>query len=31
MYLGNLDKNINEEDLYELFSLKSTKYLQKTF
>ena len=31
MYLGNLDKNINEEDLHELSSLKSTKYLQKTF
>ena len=31
MYLGNLDKNINEEDLHELFSLKSTKHLQKTF
>ena len=29
MYVGNLDENISEEDLHELFGLKSTKYLQK--
>ena len=30
MYVGNLDENISEEDLHELFGLKSTKYLQET-
>ena len=29
-YVGNLDENISEEDLHELFGLKSTKYLQET-
>ena len=29
MYIGNLDE-INEEDLYELFGLQSTKYIQDT-
>ena len=28
MYIGNFDENISEEDLLELFDLKSTKYLQ---
>ena len=26
IYVGNLDENISEEDLHELFGLKSTKY-----
>ena len=30
IYVGNLDENISEEDLHELFGLKSTKYLQET-
>ena len=30
MHVGNLDENISEEDLHELFGLKSTKYLQDT-
>ena len=30
MYVGNLDENISEEDLHELFGLKSSKYLQET-
>ena len=30
MYVGNLDENISEEDLHELFGLKSTTYLQET-
>ena len=31
MYVGNLDENISEEDLHELFCLKSTKYLQEIY
>ena len=27
LYIGNLDQKVNEEDLYEIFGLKSTKYL----
>ena len=30
MYVGNLDENFSEEDLHELFGLKSTKYFQET-
>ena len=30
MYIGNLDENISEEDLHELFGLKTTKHLQET-
>ena len=30
MHVGNLDENISEEDLHELFGLKSTRYLQDT-
>ena len=30
IYVGNLDENISEEDLHELFGLKSRKYLQET-
>ena len=29
LYVGNLDQKVNEEDLYALFGLKSTKYLSK--
>ena len=30
MHIGNVDENISEEDLNELFGPKSTKYLQDT-
>ena len=30
MYIWKLDENISEEDLHELFGLKSAKYLQET-
>ena len=29
LYIGNLDQTANEEDLYELFGLRSTKYLSE--
>ena len=29
LYIGNLDQKVNEEDLYEHFDIKSTKYLSE--
>ena len=31
IYIGNLDSNVGIKDIFELFGLKSTAYLQNTF
>ena len=30
MYIGNLNENVTNEDIYKLFGLKTTEYLRQT-